>query len=65
MSKYTKFEHDLESATKRFGISIADDPGVDGLQPPPSMILCTHMYERQADWLLTVLEGVPYPFSEG
>jgi hypothetical protein len=61
MSIYTKVLEDENSATKKFLIAVADDPGADGLQPPSHQILCTGMYDWAADWLLGVLEGTDCP----
>lgn len=61
MSKYYKFLQDKERATPLYGISVADNPTVDGLQPPAHQILCADMYEWAADWLLGILEDTDCP----
>lgn len=48
-ANWTKFEHTEDGhVTKLFGISYQSDVG--------QHILCTGMYEYQADWLLTLLK---------
>lgn len=63
MSVYAKLLEDESSATPLFMITVADDPGVDGAQPPACMIMCCGMYEWAADWLLEVLKNRPYPYT--
>jgi hypothetical protein len=61
MSVYSKTLQDEKSATPMYMICVADDPGSDGRQPPPTQIMCEDMYEWAADWLLEVLENKQYP----
>ena len=50
---YRKFRTDHESAAPIFGI-VCDEGRREH-------ILCTGMYEWQADWLVEQLQGKPFP----